>query len=105
MTKYLEKQLNQQRQLLHLELPATTANRRIKTLLGFPADTDDGEEHLYSLDYGGSLAVGALPTPASDTAKVAVKVSIITHFTISINNLPYTLLLNVSLKDIIGDEK
>ncbi|XP_055706938.1 uncharacterized protein LOC129804009 isoform X4 [Phlebotomus papatasi] len=72
MTKYLEKQLNQQRQLLHLELPATTSNRRIKALLGYPADTDDGEEHLYSLDYGGSLAVGALPTPASDTAKVAV---------------------------------
>ncbi|XP_055687892.1 uncharacterized protein LOC129792633 isoform X1 [Lutzomyia longipalpis] len=75
MTKYLEKQLNQQRQLLHLELPATTSNRRIKTLLGFPADSDEDEEHVYSLDYGGSLAIGALPTPASDTAKVAVKFS------------------------------
>lgn len=90
MSKYLQKQLNQQKQMLHLELPSQS--KKIIKLLelngnlprinqNYDDDDDDGDGSncaggdatgiYYNND--GIIEMGALPTPASETAKVVVK--------------------------------
>lgn len=87
MTKYLQKQLNQQKQLLHLELPSYS--KKIIKFLEFNGntqkynlnhdDTDDDYQTDHDFTDGniinskGNIEMGALPTPASEVAKVAVK--------------------------------
>lgn len=83
MTKYLQKQLKHQRQLLHLELPSlygnTTLNKfrkqKNRTANGncsYSIDFDESDDDGISLDAGSMIEMGAVPTPASETAKVAV---------------------------------
>lgn len=78
MTRHLQKQLNHQRQLLSFELsPAKTKNHdRVRALLGLNGienSRESDEDHeLNSLD-NGLLVIGALPTPASETPRFAVK--------------------------------
>lgn len=72
MTKHLQKQLKQQRHLLHLELPSSYSNRIIAKFgkngidLGYGGHNDDDDD-INSLEFG------AVPTPASEKANVAVK--------------------------------
>lgn len=79
MTKHLQKQLKQQRHLLHLELPSSYSNRIIAKFgkngidLGYGGHNNDDDDDINSLDYGGSIEMGAVPTPASEKANVAVK--------------------------------
>lgn len=69
MTKQLKKQLKHQRQQLHLELPPNTARILTKLLKrGFDSIDDD----LNSLD-NETIEMGAVPSPACETARVAVK--------------------------------
>lgn len=76
MTRHLQKQLNHQRHLLSFELsPAKTKNHdKVRALLGLNGienyRTDDDD--FNSLD-NGLLEIGALPTPASETPRFAVK--------------------------------
>lgn len=93
MTKHLQKQLKQQRHLLHLELPASYGSRFVSkfgkngidnNFVDYddgPLDDCDDEDHKYhmddiddrnSLEFGGTFEMGAVPTPASERAKVAV---------------------------------
>lgn len=73
MTKQLQKQLNQQRHLLHLELPSSNTNnsKQIRYLdtNGKYSSCDDEIDTLNN----GSYELGALPSPASELANVAVK--------------------------------
>lgn len=73
MTKQLQKQLNQQRHLLHLELPSTNTNNSIQIRYldtnGKYSSCDDEIDTLNN----GSYELGALPSPASELANVAVK--------------------------------
>lgn len=74
MTKHLQRQLNHQRQLLNLELSPARNHNKFRTLLGMNGiDNRSQEDDLNSLDNGNSLQIGALPTPASDTPRFAVK--------------------------------
>lgn len=71
MTKQLQKQLNHQRQRLHLELPPNTS--RILTKL-LKRGVENSDEDFNSLELeNGHVEMGALPTPACETARVAVK--------------------------------
>lgn len=71
MTKHLQTQLNIQRQRLQLELPPSTS-RILSKLLKRSTDAN-GEEYCFEL-HNGYSDIGALPTPASETAaRVAVK--------------------------------
>ncbi|XP_055856843.1 uncharacterized protein LOC129919809 isoform X2 [Episyrphus balteatus] len=73
MTKYLQKQLNHQRQLLNLELSPAKNNNRIRQMLGINGiNNRSDDDEMNSLE-NGSLQIGALPTPASDTPRFAVK--------------------------------
>lgn len=88
MTKHLQKQLNQQRQLLHLELPLSYPSSKnsekvmkILELNNFGSqnrnyydddDEDDGSGVGGNSLENGYIEMGALPTPASEIAKVAV---------------------------------
>lgn len=96
MSKYLRKQLNQQKQMLHLELPSQS--KKIIKLLelngnlprinqNYNDDDDDedidgncsgimkqhGDATGIYYENDGIIEMGALPTPASETAKVVVK--------------------------------
>lgn len=72
MTKHVQKQLNHQRQRLQLELPPSTSsilNKLLKRDVDSNYDLNDLE-----LQNGQHAEIGALPTPASETAaRVAVK--------------------------------
>ncbi|KAJ6642495.1 hypothetical protein Bhyg_07446 [Pseudolycoriella hygida] len=72
MTKHLQKQLKQQKQLLHLELPTINSKGLMRKLglNGIESHDDD----FHSLD-NGCCELGAVPTPASDVPKVALEVS------------------------------
>lgn len=78
MTRHLQRQLNQQRQLLSLELSPksgkTKNHNKIRAMLGMNGidnyRTDDDD--FNSLDNGNMLQIGALPTPASATPRLAV---------------------------------
>lgn len=72
MKKHLQKQLNHQRQQLHLELPPNTA--RILTKL-LKRGLDNCDDELNSVG-NGAIEMGALPSPACETARVAVKLLI-----------------------------
>lgn len=70
MTKHLQKQLKHQRQMLHLELPPSTS-RILSKLLNRGYENCDDE--LSSIA-DGNFEMGALPSPASKTAKCVVKI-------------------------------
>lgn len=71
MHKQLQKQLNHQRQRLQLELPPSTSRILSKLL------KRDNDNEFNSVEYeNGFIEMGALPTPASETARVAVKLII-----------------------------
>ncbi|CAD7081723.1 unnamed protein product [Hermetia illucens] len=71
MTKHLQKQLKHQRQLLHLELPSLkTKNKKVINSLGMNG-FDKNDDEMNSFD-NGCITIGALPTPASETARFAV---------------------------------
>ena len=76
MTRHLQKQLNHQRHLLSFELsPAKTKDHdRVRALLGLNGVDNyrNNDDALNSLD-NGLLEIGALPTPASETPRFAVK--------------------------------
>lgn len=67
MYKQLQKQLNLQRQRLQLELPPSTSRILSKLL-------KRGNEYEFNNvdNENGYIEMGALPTPASETARVAV---------------------------------
>ncbi|XP_037045395.1 uncharacterized protein LOC119080906 isoform X2 [Bradysia coprophila] len=69
MTKHLQKQLKQQKQLLHLELP-TVNSKGLMRKLGLNGNESHDDDYN-SLD-NGCWELGAVPTPASDVPKVAV---------------------------------
>lgn len=69
MIKRLQKQLEHQRQLLHLELPPQTS-RLVSKLLKRGYETCDYDLNCVN---NGNIEMGALPSPASETARVAVK--------------------------------
>lgn len=71
MTKHLQKQLKQQKQLLHLELP-TVNSKGLMRKLGLNGIENHDDDDFNSLD-NGCCELGAVPTPASDVPKVAVK--------------------------------
>lgn len=75
MTKHLQKQLKQQKQLLHLELP-TVNSKGLMRKLGLNGNESHDDDYN-SLD-NGCWELGAVPTPASDVPKVAVKMDL--HF-------------------------
>lgn len=67
--KHMRKQLEEQRQMLHLELPPNSSRILSKILKrGFESMDDETN----SLD-NANIEMGALPSPASETARVAVK--------------------------------
>lgn len=77
MKKHLQKQLKQQRQQLHLELPPNTARILTKLLKrGLDNCDDELNSELNTLG-NGAIEMGALPSPAcalpSPSARVAVK--------------------------------
>lgn len=74
MTKHLQQQLKHQRQMLHLELPPSTS-RILSKLLNRGYENCDDELNNGTID-NGSFEMGALPSPASKTAKVVVKIII-----------------------------
>lgn len=67
--KHLRKQLEEQRQMLHLELPPNTSRILTKILRRGFESMDDETNSLGN----GNIEMGALPSPASETARVAVK--------------------------------
>lgn len=69
MIKHLKKQLEHQRQMLHLELPPHTSRILSKLLKRGYENYDDD---LNSIN-NGNIEMGALPSPACETARVAVK--------------------------------
>lgn len=71
MTKQLQKQLNHQRRQLHLELPPNTARILTKLLKRGLENCDDD---LNNVD-NSTFEMGAVPSPACETARVAVKFS------------------------------
>lgn len=73
MKKHLQKQLKHQRQQLHLELPPNTARILTKLLKrGLESCDDELNSELNTLG-NGAIEMGALPSPACETARVAVK--------------------------------
>lgn len=76
MTKHLQNQLRYQRQQLHLELPPNTARILTKLL-------DRGCENEFDDDFNslgnGNIEMNAVPSPACETARVAVKSLKSTH--------------------------
>lgn len=76
MTKYLQNQLRYQRQQLHLELPPSTA--RILTKLLKSGCENEFDEDFNSLG-NGNIEMNAVPSPACETARVAVKSLKSTH--------------------------
>lgn len=76
MKKHLQKQLKHQRQQLHLELPPNTAHILTKLL---KRGLDNCDDELNSLG-NGTIEMGALPSPACETARVAVKLLISCQF-------------------------
>lgn len=83
MTKYLQKQLKQQRQMLHLELPSLYCsktmlklrqNNRKNNYISDDDDDNDDYDKEDSLGNASMFEMGAVPTPASETAQVAVKI-------------------------------
>lgn len=80
MTKHLQKQLKQQKQLLHLELPSVNSKGLMRKLgLNGIDNHDDDDDDFNSLD-NGCCELGAVPTPASDLPKVAVKMDLFLGF-------------------------
>lgn len=77
MTRHLQKQLNHQRHLLSFELSAakTKNHDRVRELLGLNGIDNyrNDDNALNSLD-NNLLEIGALPTPASETPRFAVKI-------------------------------
>lgn len=71
MTKQLQKQLNQQRHLLHLELPSSNTNSKQIRYLDTNGKYSSCDDEIDTLN--GSYELGALPSPASELANVAVK--------------------------------
>lgn len=75
MNRYIHKQLNQQRHLLSLELSPCKSNKKIRSMLGmngFDSSKSKSKSNEEELNSYGSIHIGALPTPACDTAKFAV---------------------------------
>lgn len=72
MTKQLQKQLNQQRHLLHLELPSSNTNSKQIRYLDTNGKYSSCDDEIDTLN-NGSYELGALPSPASELANVAVK--------------------------------
>lgn len=66
--KHLRKQLEEQRQILHLELPASTSRILSKIVKRGFESMDDETSSMGN----GNIEMGALPSPASETARVAV---------------------------------
>lgn len=79
MTKHLQKQLKQQKQLLHLELPMVNSKGLMKKLGLNGTENHDDDDDFSSLD-NGCCELGAVPTPASDVPKVAVKMDLFLGF-------------------------
>lgn len=79
MTKHLQKQLKQQKQLLHLELPAVNSKGLMRKLGLNGIENHDDDDDFNSLD-NGCWELGAVPTPASDIPKVAVKMDLFLGF-------------------------
>lgn len=78
MTKHLQKQLKQQKQLLTLELPAVNSKGLMRKL-GLNG-IENHDDDFNSLD-NGCCELGAVPTPASDVIqKVAVKMDLFLGF-------------------------
>lgn len=76
MAKYLQKQLKHQRQMLHLELPPNTSRILGKLLNRGHESRDDALNTNTAIDIdNGNFEMDALPSPASKTAKVVVKIS------------------------------
>lgn len=76
MTKHLQNQLRYQRQQLHLELPPNTA--RILTKLLKRGCENEFDDDFNSLG-NGNIEMNAAPSPACETARVAVKSLKSTH--------------------------
>lgn len=76
MTKHLQSQLRYQRQQLHLELPPNTA--RILTKLLKRGCENEFDDDFNSLG-NGNIEMNAVPSPACETARVAVKSLESTH--------------------------
>ena len=86
MTKYLERQLEHQKQLLYIDIPSLRNHNKLFTKFckapsngessSFDDDHDDDDiqHYLYENE---SIEMGALPSPASETCKVAVKTQFI----------------------------
>lgn len=73
MKKHLQKQLKHQRQQLHLELPPNTARILTKLLKRGLENCDDELNSELNTLGNGTIEMGALPSPACETARVAVK--------------------------------
>lgn len=84
MTKYLERQLEHQKQLLYLDIPSLRKHNKLLSKFcktskyassnddsSYDEENDTGFNH-YSYE-NDSVEMGALPTPASEVANVAVK--------------------------------
>lgn len=84
MTKYLERQLEHQKQLLYLDIPSLRKHNKLLSKFcktskyassnddsSYDEENDTGLNH-YSYE-NDSVEMGALPTPASEVANVAVK--------------------------------
>lgn len=93
MTKHLQKQLKQQKQLLHLELPAVNSKGLMRKL-GLNGIENHDDEEFNSLD-NGCCELGAVPTPASDVPKVAVKLDLFLGFCYFDVNLVYLSIILV----------
>jgi hypothetical protein len=104
MTKYLLKQLEHQKKLLFLDLPTAKFSRNFKSkfykndntsnLSSNNTDDEIKTEDGCSLDNSSSdIEFGALPTPASEIAKVAVKSFFNIFIIIIIILINYTLKL------------
>lgn len=90
MNRYIHKQLNQQRHLLSLELSPCRSNRKLRNILGMNGlGSSKSRSKDEELDTYGSIHIGALPTPACDTAKFAVN-----HYFIQIYYKCITYLLD-----------
>lgn len=88
MKKHLQKQLKHQRQQLHLELPPNTA--RILTKLLKRGLDDEVNSEMNTLG-NGTIEMGALPSPAEHTARVAVKSLIFSSLSLFLSTINHTL--------------